>query len=121
MSTTFHRMAASQQPGKGKVVVGKSEQEKQQDKKTGVKITAAIFFDGTGNNLNNTTQRLIAQKKIAAAGLTNTGSYQRYGRDKDKGASYQSFYSNVALLSLMNTKTALGRTDNYLCHDGLNG
>ena len=119
MSTTFHRMAASQQPGKGKVVVGKSEKEKQQEKKTGVKITAAIFFDGTGNNLNNTTQRLIAQKKIAAAGLTNTGSYQRYGHDKDKGASYQSFYSNVALLSLMNTKTKLANREVSVYIEGI--
>ena len=90
-------MARSQQPALGKAVVGKPKEET----RTGVKITAAIFFDGTGNNLNNTTQRLIAQKKINVSGLTATGSYQRLGQ---KNESYKSYYSNVALLYFMNTK-----------------
>ena len=108
-------MLASQQPGIGKVKVGKADKEKAKEKKTGVKITAAIFFDGTGNNLNNTTQRLIAQKKVDARGLTATGSYQRLG----KNASYQSFYSNVALLYFMNTKQESAKREISIYVEGI--
>jgi hypothetical protein len=49
-------MMQSQQPGIGKGVVGKSPEPG--PGKVGIKVKAAIFFDGTGNNQSNITKRL---------------------------------------------------------------
>jgi hypothetical protein len=55
MSSTFHRMMQSQQPGIGKVKVGAPPAPA--PGKVGVKVKAAIFFDGTGNNQSNIKKR----------------------------------------------------------------
>ena len=98
MSSTFHAMMASQQPGIGKAVVGKSEKEKAKEKKTGVKITAAIFFDGTGNNQSNVEKRLKDPEYMVSHWYEVTA----------KRESYEQYYSNVAILFFMQQKKIAG-------------
>lgn len=66
-----------------------SEAEKDdiEDFKTGVKIIASIFFDGTNNNRNNTEQR-----------LGNTDIYKKMW---EKDGSYDNYYSNIAIMEKM--------------------
>lgn len=65
-----------------------SEAEKDtEDFRTGVKIIASIFFDGTNNNRNNTEQR-----------LGNTDVYKKMW---EKGGSYDNYYSNIAIMEKM--------------------
>ena len=98
MSTIFQAMMASQQPGIGKVKVGKSEKEKAKEKKTGVKITAAIFFDGTGNNQSNVEKRLKDPEYMVPSWYNVTA----------KRESYEQYYSNVAILYFMQQKKIAG-------------
>ena len=97
--------------GLGRVVVG----EKPINNNTGITVTAAIFFDGTGNNRNNTAQRRMAEHNqnnpddllTQEEGIPfNPAGYEQYGKNK-KGqpiASYEAGYSNVSILERMNVK-----------------
>ncbi|MBF9219797.1 phospholipase effector Tle1 domain-containing protein [Hymenobacter ruricola] len=73
----------------GKSKVG----EPDQPNKVGVKIKAAIFFDGTGNNENNTKKR-IKDPYYMTMGFDPLG----------RRSSYKNAYSNVALLHFMHQK-----------------
>ena len=73
--------------GKGKVG------EPEQPNKVGLKIKVAIFFDGTGNNENNTKKRI------------KDPYYMIMGHDPlGRRGSYKNAYSNVALLHFMHQK-----------------
>jgi len=111
MSSTFHAMMASQQPGIGKAVVGKSEKEKAEEKKDGVTLHVSLFFDGTLNNSYNTTLRITANNVLAKKRqnpnyLPSEGEEGQLDAYEDVGDSdsYANYYSNVALLSYLNKK-----------------
>lgn len=104
-------MMASQQPGIGKVVVGKSEKEKAEEKKEGVTLYVSLFFDGTLNNSYNTTLRITANNVLAKKRqnpnyLPSEGEEGQLDAYEDVGDSdsYANYYSNVALLSYLNKK-----------------
>jgi len=63
--STFHRMAQSQQPAVGKMVVGRSKAAENKKKKEGVTLNVSLFFDGTKNNRYNTTLRMEAKSALA--------------------------------------------------------
>ena len=96
MSSTFHRMTQSTQPGIGKAKVGKKPEP--EPGKVGVKVKAAIFFDGTGNNQSNIKRRL------------KDSSYMKpsWHQSDDDRASYAQYYSNVAILYFMHKKNVPG-------------
>jgi Uncharacterized alpha/beta hydrolase domain (DUF2235) len=96
MASTFNRAMQTQGAGKGKVVVGEKPEPK--PGQVGVKIAAAIFFDGTGNNENNIKRRL----KDSA--YKNPGFFT----SDDSRASYAQYYSNVAILHFMHKKNIAG-------------
>jgi len=104
-------MLQSQQPGVGKVKVGKSDQEKAQEKKDGVTLYVSLFLDGTKNNRYNTTLRINANNALAkkhkspgyVPSVQEASQLDVYD-DFHKEVSYQNYYSNVALLSYMNKK-----------------
>ncbi|MDQ6472679.1 DUF2235 domain-containing protein [Flavobacterium sp. LHD-80] len=68
-------------------VASEPEKDDLDDFKTGVKVIAAIFFDGTNNNRTNTEHRL---------GKTDT-----YAKMGEKGSSYDNYYSNIAIMEKM--------------------
>ena len=80
--------------------IGKSKvgQPSKGPKKVGVKVKAAIFFDGTGNNQSNITKRLKDSSYMKPSWYQSDSSY----------ASYEQFYSNVALLFFMHKKMVPG-------------
>ncbi len=74
----------------GVAIVG---EEPEPDDREPVDIIAAIFFDGTGNNRTNTTLRLEEAK----------GGYVVVnGKQVKIEGSYESYYSNVAVMGYMN-------------------
>ena len=95
MNTPFQRMAQSP-PGIGKVVVGKKPEP--EPGKVGVKVKAAIFFDGTGNNQSNIKKRLKDSSYMTPGWFTSD----------DSRASYAQYYSNVAILYFMHKKNVPG-------------
>ena len=104
-------MLASQQPGIGKVKVGKADKEKAQEKKTGVTLYVSLFLDGTKNNRYNTTLRINANNALARKRKTpgyvssaQEASLLKIYDSFDDQTSYTNYYSNVALLSYMNKK-----------------
>jgi uncharacterized cupin superfamily protein len=76
---------------------GEPEQYEAVDNKTGVKVTASIFFDGTKNNRNNTFRRLDKDTDSN----TSKDSKEIYKKTKQSESSYENGYSNVAALSYM--------------------
>lgn len=58
----------------------------------GVIIKAAIFFDGTKNNRTNTKKRLDQPSILV-------------GKGKNTSSSYANYYSNVAIMELVNKRT----------------
>jgi len=82
--------------GKGKV--GEPPPRPQ---RKGLKVKAAIFFDGTGNNQNNITKRLRDSTYMKPKG------WQLWKSDSDY-ESYEQFYSNVATLYFMHDIKAGG-------------
>ena len=94
MPSTFNCMAQSQQPPIGKVVVGKKPEP--EPGKVGVKVKAAIFFDGTGNNQRNITRR------------TDDSTYGVHRFNHADWESYEQYYSNVAILYFMHQKKVPG-------------
>jgi hypothetical protein len=61
MPSIFSKILSLPPGGLGRVVVG----SKPINNSTGITVTAAIFFDGTGNNRNNTAQRRMAEHNAA--------------------------------------------------------
>ena len=58
----FNRLPFAAPTGRGKLVVGEQPDDKKN--KTGVKLTAVVFFDGTLNNRANTRLRLTTQEQL---------------------------------------------------------
>jgi len=96
MATGFdHLMNTTPLPAIGKGRVGAPPEP--EPGKVGVKVKAAIFFDGTGNNENNIKKRR-KDPSYMATGYDPLGHYD----------SYKQSYSNVALLHFMHQKKAAG-------------
>jgi hypothetical protein len=89
-------MMQSQQPGIGKAKVGASPAPA--PGKVGVKVKAAIFFDGTGNNQSNIKKRLRDSAYMLPT----------WHEPDDSRASYVQYYSNVAILYFMHKKKVAG-------------
>ena len=81
-------------------------------------MTAAIFFDGTGNNRNNTAQRRMVEHNathpdnplIEEEGVQlQPAGYEKYGRNKEGKPkdSYEAGYSNVSILERMNIERVI--------------
>jgi hypothetical protein len=93
MATLLSSLPAGEAGGVGVVVVG---EEQKPDHREPLDIMASISFDGTGNNRTNTTMRLEEAK----------GGYVTVGDRKVKvEGSYESYYSNVAVMGYMNLVT----------------
>ncbi|MGI4872192.1 MAG: phospholipase effector Tle1 domain-containing protein [Janthinobacterium lividum] len=89
MGAIISSLPGSVAGGVGIVVVG----ERKRDTREPVDIVASVFFDGTGNNRTNTTLRLEQAK----------GGYVSVdGRQVKVEGSYESYYSNVAVMQYMN-------------------
>lgn len=105
MGNIFSRLLPARLTGMDKAVVGKTDDQKN---KTGIPVTAAIFFDGTGNNRNNTAQRHMVQKNLQEEdGIRRNKSFPEYGLKKDgtlTNSSYAAGYSNVSILEQLNRK-----------------
>ena len=120
MGNTFSRLLPARLTGMDKAVVGKADPNKG---KTGIPITVAIFFDGTGNNRNNVAQRHIAeynrahpQAKIDQEdGIKWSGSYPK---NTDE-ASFNAGYSNVSILEALNRKRELAKREVSLYIEGI--
>lgn len=70
----------------GYAKIGSSAGDERQEQVAGIDVTVALFFDGTGNNKDNTDER----KKANATYQDNTDH---------RSSSYENDYSNVARLS----------------------
>ena len=101
----FSQLLRGQRVGMDKMVVGQAPGQQNQ---TGIDVTVAIFFDGTGNNRNNTAQRhMVQQNKQEEDGIRRTQSFEQYGVKKDRSltnTSYAAGYSNVSILERLNIK-----------------
>jgi hypothetical protein len=90
---------------------------------TGIPVTIAIFFDGTGNNRNNVAQRHIVQKHLQQEdGIRHSGSFEKYGRKKDgslTNSSYAASYSNVSILERLNIKREAANRDISVYVEGI--
>ena len=127
MDNIFSRLLPTRITGMDKAVVGKADENKE---KTGIPITVAIFFDGTGNNRNNTAQRLIAEHNAQHPddlvdqdeGVAWSGSYDTYGKNK-KGKpvdnSFAAGYSNVSTLEKLNILRDLSQKDISVYVEGI--
>ncbi|HEX8504087.1 MAG TPA: DUF2235 domain-containing protein [Hymenobacter sp.] len=106
--------------GMDRMVIGKPPGRQNQ---TGVPVTIAIFFDGTGNNRNNTAQRhMVQQNKQEEDGIRRNDSFPTYGRKKDgslTNSSYAAGYSNVSILERLNIKRELAQRDISLYVEGI--
>lgn len=107
--------------GVDKMVVNKPMGRQNQ---TGVPVTVAIFFDGTGNNRNNTAQRhMVQQNKQEEDGIRRTGSFEKYGLKKDKktltNSSYAAGYSNVSILERLNTLREIAKQQISIYVEGI--
>ena len=71
-------------------VASKPEKKDADEFKTGVSVIAAIFFDGTKNNRNNTEQR-----------LKNSAIFRQMDEDD---SSYDNYFSNIAIMQKMSLK-----------------
>lgn len=69
--------------------------------RVGVKVKAAIFFDGTGNNQSNLTKRMKDPSYMKPSWYQLTKSDSDY-------ESYDQYYSNVATLYFMQKKKVPG-------------
>lgn len=107
--------------GVGRVVVGKKPEDQN---KTGIPVTAAIFFDGTGNNRNNVAQGNMGRhnQKHPDAPMQQendirwSGSYNKHGQKSD---SYSGGYSNVSILERLNLKRRLAQQDISVYVEGI--
>ncbi|GAB3638339.1 hypothetical protein GCM10027422_39290 [Hymenobacter arcticus] len=94
MPTALDTAFNAPQTAKGKGVVGEPKHE---PGLTGVEVRAAIFFDGTLNNRTNSKRRLDKLTTIQPK------------TKKDDSSSYANFYSNVAIMELLNLKRDSGQ------------
>lgn len=104
----FNRLFLNGSTGVGKVVVGAKPAKETRDP---VDMKASIFFDGTFNNRTNVALRLANPGQTAVAhgtevvrigGPRSPATQVRPKMINLKGSSYDSFYSNVAILEFMN-------------------
>jgi len=79
----------------GKTKVGEAEPEAG---KVGVKVKAAIFFDGTGNNQSNIKKRRQNPSYMKPGWFQSDSDYESYAQS----------YSNVALLFFLHQKKRAG-------------
>ena len=117
----FSQLLRGQRVGMDKMVVGKAPGQQNQ---TGIDVTAAIFFDGTGNNRNNTAQRhMVQQNKQEEDGILRTQSFEQYGLKKDRttltNTSYAAGYSNVSILERLNIKREIPKQEVSLYVEGI--
>ncbi|EKT3967275.1 DUF2235 domain-containing protein [Flavobacterium psychrophilum] len=89
------------------VVVDIPDKQKKPVQKTGVKVTVNIFFDGTLNNAKNTEARLAYEKEYKAGQKKQEEDLSKDAKafkDNDgKNSSYDNYYSNVAIMRMINT------------------
>ena len=120
MNNIFSRLLPTRITGMDKAVVGKADAT---ENKTGIEVTAAIFFDGTGNNRNNTAQRHMVQKNIQEEdGIRRNTSFPEYGLKKDgslTNSSYAAGYSNVSILERLNIKREITNREISLYVEGI--
>lgn len=127
MGNIFSRLLPARLTGMDKAVVGKAADK---GNKTGISVTAAIFFDGTGNNRNNTAQRRMSvhNKQRPDAPMTQEEGidfkpegYEKYGRNKEGKPkdSYEAGYSNVSILERMNRLRKLPQKEISLYVEGI--
>lgn len=120
MADIFSGMLKTLAAGIDKMVVGKAAPE---PPKTGIDVTVAIFFDGTGNNRNNVAQRHIAEYNRAHPhakvdqedGVKWSGSYPK-NTDTD---SFNAGYSNVSILEALNRARDLAKRQISLYVEGI--
>lgn len=111
---------AQPRTGMDRMVVGKPPGRQNQ---TGVDVTIAVFFDGTGNNRNNVAQRhIVQQNKQEEDGIRRTNSFPTYGLKKDgslTNSSYAAGYSNVSILERLNRKRITEQREISLYVEGI--
>ena len=90
MGTVFSSLSAGDSGSIGKVIVG---EEPETNDKEPVKMRVAVFFDGTQNNRTNIETRL-ANVTVTVVTIN--------GREVEMKGSYDSSYSNVAIMEYMN-------------------
>ncbi len=120
MPDSFSGLLKAMRAGIDRMVVGAAPAHTPQ---TGIDITAAIFFDGTGNNRNNVAQRHIAEYNRAHPnqpannenGVRWTGSYKKYGKED----SYNAGYSNVSILENLNRNRELAQRQVSVYMEGI--
>jgi hypothetical protein len=127
MASIFSKLLQLPPGGMGRVVVGSKPSDPNE---TGIEVKAAIFFDGTGNNRNNTAQRRMAEHNknnpddliTQEQGIPfNPAGYEQYGKNK-KGkpiASYEAGYSNVSILERMNVRRKTPQREISLYVEGI--
>ena len=93
MLSNLHNSRGASGTGAGKGKVGNPPPK---PGRIGVKVKAAIFFDGTGNNQSNITKRL------------RDSAYPNNSKHASDYESYDSFYSNVAVLYFMHVLKVAG-------------
>jgi hypothetical protein len=127
MPNIFSQLLRLPPGGMGRVVVGEKPNN---ENKTGIEVTAAIFFDGTGNNRNNTAQRRMAEHnkqhpeapRYEEEGIPfNPAGYEQYGKNKAGKPidSYEAGYSNVSILERMNLRRDPPQKDISLYIEGI--
>jgi len=112
---------AKPRTGMDKMLIGKPPGRQNQ---TGIPVTVAIFFDGTGNNRNNVAQRhMVQQGKQEEDGIRRTESFPTYGLKKDKktltNSSYAAGYSNVSILEQLNIRREVPQHEISLYVEGI--
>ncbi|MFH6991059.1 phospholipase effector Tle1 domain-containing protein [Flavobacterium sp. FlaQc-48] len=86
--------------------VAAPDKQKKPANKVGVKVTVNVFFDGTKNNTQNTTDRLAFQKEKESK--TFSKDAKAYINNAGKESSYHNYYSNVSILNQINLVTTDG-------------
>ncbi|WP_223648591.1 phospholipase effector Tle1 domain-containing protein [Hymenobacter psoromatis] len=115
----YSQLLRGQRVGMDKMVVGKAPGRQNQ---TGIEVSVAIFFDGTGNNRNNVAQRhMVQQNKQEEDGIRRNGSFEKYGLKKGqlKDNSYAAGYSNVSILERLNRKRITEQREISLYVEGI--
>ncbi|RZJ57371.1 MAG: DUF2235 domain-containing protein [Hymenobacter sp.] len=97
MATGFDHLLSIQQTGIGKGRVG--EPPSPGDGQVGIKVKAAIFFDGTGNNQRNVTKRLKDSSYMEPHWYSKKTTWSDQALDNYD--SYAQYFSNVAILYFM--------------------
>ena len=123
----YSQLLRGQRVGMDKMVVDKAPC---QQNKTGIAVTVAILFDGTGNNRNNVAQRHMSQHNTAHPhqaitqedGIAWARSYEKHSLNKkgaSKGNSYAGGFSNVFILERLNIKRELDKKKASIYVEGI--